>query len=340
MYKKLILTGLIVVSLLSGCVEKKKSTEIPAIPVRTTIVDLDKNENEYEYVGIIEEERSSAISFTVAGTVKTMYGEEGQRVKKGELLAELDTANLSSAYAAAKAQLSQAEDAMQRIQQLYDNQSIPEIKYIDVQTQLEKARSTEAIAKKNLMDSRLIAPFDGIIGKKSTESGENVLPNQPVYTLLKIDDIKVKVSIPEKEIADILQNQRAQIRIPALKDALYDGIIEERGIVADPVSHSYTVRIRVHNPATKMLPGMVCKVSVFAESTRHAMFVISSQCVQTLADKRFVWCIVDGQAVRLYVKTGKFTPNGVEILSGLQGGEEIVVEGYQSLYEGATLKIL
>ena len=82
MYKKLILTGLIVVSLLSGCVEKKKSTEIPAIPVRTTIVDLDKNENEYEYVGIIEEERSSAISFTVAGTVKTMYGEEGQRVKK------------------------------------------------------------------------------------------------------------------------------------------------------------------------------------------------------------------------------------------------------------------
>ena len=200
MYKKLILTGLIVVSLLSGCVEKKKSTEIPAIPVRTTIVDLNKNENEYEYVGIIEEERSSAISFTVAGTVKTMYGEEGQRVKKGKLLAELDTANLSSAYAAAKAQLSQAEDAMQRIQQLYDNQSIPEIKYIDVQTQLEKARSTEAIAKKNLMDSRLIAPFNGIIGKKSTESGENVLPNQPVYTLLKIDDIKVKVSILKKKL--------------------------------------------------------------------------------------------------------------------------------------------
>ncbi len=340
MYKKLILTGLIVVPLLSGCVEKKKAKEIPAIPVRTTIVDLDKNENEYEYVGIVEEERASSISFTVAGTVETMYAEEGQRVKKGALLARLDTANLSSAYVAAKAQLSQAEDAMQRIQQLYDNQSIPEIKYIDVKTQLEKARSTEAIAKKNLTDSRLTAPFNGIIGKKSAESGENVLPNQPVYTLLKIEDVKVKISVPEKEIADILQNQRAQIRVPALKDALYDGIIEERGIVADPISHSYTVRIRVHNPATEMLPGMVCKVSVFAESTRHAVFVISPQCVQTSADKRFVWCIVNGQAVRQYVKTGKFTPNGVEILSGLRGGEEIVTEGYQSLYEGATLKIL
>lgn len=88
------------------------------------------------------------MSFAVAGTVKMTYAEEGQRVSKGELLARLDTVNLSSAYYAAKAQLSQAEDAMRRVQKLYDSQSIPEIKYIDVQTQLEKARSMEAIARK------------------------------------------------------------------------------------------------------------------------------------------------------------------------------------------------
>lgn len=92
----------------------------------------------------------------------------------------------------------------------------------------------EAIARKNLADSRLVAPFSGVIGNKSAESGENVLPNQPVYTLLKIEDVKIKVAVPEKEIADILKNQRARISVPALHDASYEGIIEERGIVADP----------------------------------------------------------------------------------------------------------
>lgn len=340
MQKNLILIGLLVVTLLSGCAKKKNSESIPVIPVRTIIADLEKYRNKYEYVGIVEEERSSVMSFTVSGTVKMMYAEEGQRVSKGELLARLDTANLSNAYNAAKAQLSQAEDAMRRIQKLYDNQSVPEIKYIDIQTQLEKAKSVEAIARKNLSDSRLIAPFSGVIGKKSAESGENVLPGQPIYTLLKIEDVKIKVSVPEKEIADILKNQRTQIEVPALRDVSYEGMIEERGVVADPISHSYTVRIRVHNPASELLPGMVCKVSVAADNSRKVMFVVPSQCVQTSADKRFVWCIVNGQAVRRNVETGKFTPHGVEILSGLQGGEEIVTEGYQSLYDGATLKIL
>ena len=197
MQKNLILIGLIVVTLLSGCAKKKNSGRIPTIPVRTVIAHLEKDRNEYGYVGVVEEERSSAMSFAVAGTVKMTYAEEGQRVSKGELLARLDTVNLSSAYYAAKAQLSQAEDAMRRVQKLYDSQSIPEIKYIDVQTQLEKARSMEAIARKNLADSRLVAPFSGVIGNKSAESGENVLPNQPVYTLLKIEDVKIKVAVPE-----------------------------------------------------------------------------------------------------------------------------------------------
>lgn len=340
MCKKLILFGLSITILLTGCMEEKKRVKALAIPVRTIIADLEKKECARDYVGVVKEEQTSAISFTVSGTIKTMYVEEGQRVSKGELLAELDTTNLANAYAATKAQLLQAEDAMRRIQQLYDSQSIPEIKFIDIKTQLEKARSAEAIAKKRLADSRLTAPFSGIIGKKNAESGENVLPNQAVYTLLKIEDVKIKISVPEKEIADILRNQQALIRVPALKDAPYSGKIEERGIMADPISHSYNVYIRVHNNATRMLPGMVCKVSVSTNVAQQETFVIPTQCVQTYGDKRFVWHIVDGKAERLYINTGKFTPNGVEVLSGLQGGENIITEGYQNLYDGATLKIL
>ena len=166
MFKKLISIYLLgTLLILSGCAGKKSSEKPQTVPVRTQITYLDKNSTMQKYVGVVEEERASVISFLVAGVVDAMYAVEGQHVGKGALLAELNTSNLTSTYIAAKAQLSQAEDAMQRIQMMYDSKSVAEIKYVEVQTQLEKARSMEAIAKKNLTDSRLTAPFSGVIGK-------------------------------------------------------------------------------------------------------------------------------------------------------------------------------
>lgn len=166
MYKKLFLAGLLATVLFPSCTRKKVSESVPVIPVKCLSVVQKAECEKYDYVGVIEEELSSNLSFSVAGTIEMTYVDEGQYVEKGQLLAILDTTNLNSSYNAARAQLLQAEDAMRRIQQLYDNQSVPETKYIDIRTQLEKARSLEAIAGKNLSNSRLTAPFKGIIGKK------------------------------------------------------------------------------------------------------------------------------------------------------------------------------
>ena len=340
MFKKLIsiyLFGTLLI--LSGCVGKKSSEKAQTVPIRTRITYLDKNRTVQKYVGVVEEERASVISFPVAGIVDAMYAIEGQHVSKGTLLAELNTSNLTSTYIAAKAQLSQAEDAMRRVQMMYDSKSVAEIKYVEVQTQLEKARSMEAIAKKNLADSRLKAPFSGVIGKKSVESGENVLPNQPVYTLLKIDNVKIKVSIPEKEIRTILKNQRATLSVPALDDAAYDGIIEETGVMADPISHSYIIRIRVANPNGILLPGMVCNVNVEQTADDSKKYIVlPPKCIQRNGDETFVWLVVDGAPIHHNVRTGRMLPSGVEIISGLKGGEEVVIDGYQNIYKGVMLK--
>lgn len=342
MFKKLISIYLLgTLLILSGCVGEKKSEKTQPVPVRTLIAHLGKNEIVQKYVGVVEEERASVVSFPVGGIVDAMYAVEGQHVGRGALLAELDASNLASTYVAAKAQLSQAEDAMRRVQMMYDNKSVAEIKYIEVQTQLEKARSMEAIAKKNLTDSRLKAPFSGIIGKKSAESGENVLPNQPVYTLLKIDNVKIKVAIPEKEIRTILKNQRATLSVPALNDAAYEGIIDETGVMADPVSHSYIVRIRVANPNGILLPGMVCNVNVEQTVDNSEKYIVlPPKCIQRNGDKTFVWLVVDGAPIRHNIRTGRMLPSGVEIILGLEGGEEVVIDGYQHIYEGVMLKKL
>lgn len=312
------------------------------IPVRSLITGYDAGGNKQGYVGVAEEELSSSISFSTNGTIERMYAVEGQQVAKGALLAQLNTENQQNTYTAAKAMLDQAEDAMARIQLLYDNESVPEIKYIEMKTNLEKARAAEAIAKKSLSDSRLTAPFSGIIGQKRAEAGENVLPNQAVYTLLKIDRVvMINVSVPEKEISHIQLNQPATIRVAALNDESFEGIVAEKGVRADPVSHTYTIRVRTDNGDRQLLPGMVCHVTTDRTGEERKMIAIPNNCIQKSGNgEKYVWRVVNGKPIRQTVQTGKLTGNGVEVLSGLQGGEEIITEGYQNLFEGATIRIL
>lgn len=332
-----------IVFILSSCSSGKESKDKrQAIPVRTAIVKCNTKVADQDYIGVMEEERSSAISFPINGTIEQLYAAEGQQVNKGALLAELNTSNPASSYAAAKAQLEQAEDAMKRIQMLYDNESVPEVKFIEMKTNLEKATSMEAIAKKNMADSRLTAPFSGTIGQKRVEAGENVAPNQTVFTLLKIDPfVMVKVPVPEKEIGYIQLGQTAVINVSALNDERFEGIVAERGVIADPVSHTYTIKIKVSNTAKKLLPGMVCNVNIHSATEGEKIIVLPNNCIQRSGNKeKYVWCVVDGNAVKKPVQTGRLTSNGVEITSGLQGGEQVVTEGYQGLFDGATIRII
>lgn len=128
------------------------------------------------YVGTIEEETSAALSFPVAGTLARTYADEGQRVQQGQLLAELDPTSARQTFDAAQAALDQAKDACARLKQLYDAESLPEIKWVEAQTRLRQAESAYGIARKNLDDCKLYAPFTGVIGKRQAAAGETVLP--------------------------------------------------------------------------------------------------------------------------------------------------------------------
>ena len=128
------------------------------------------------YSGTVEEQNGTPLSFSVAGTVQAVHVRLGQRVAAGQLIATLDDASLRNSHAAAQAALKQAEDAYRRMKELHDKGSLPDIKWVEVQSQVEQARSVEQIAAKNLRDCRLYAPYDGVIAAKNVEVGQNVVP--------------------------------------------------------------------------------------------------------------------------------------------------------------------
>ncbi|MGD9978333.1 MAG: efflux RND transporter periplasmic adaptor subunit [Bacteroidales bacterium] len=327
---------------LSACSPKDSGQEQQKtnISVRIYTVGTDKKAVGKEYIGIVEEDLSVSVSFPLMGNIDKIYVVEGQRVKKGDLLAELNAYSLTNAHTAALATLNQAEDAMKRLQLLYDKKSLPEIQYIEMQTNLEKARSAEAIAKKSLEDSRLTAPFSGIVGRRMAEAGENVLPNQAILTLLRIDKVKVKISVPEKEINTIHTGQLASIRVTAASSGLLPGTVSEKGITADRISHTYATRIAVSNSDNTLLPGMVCNVFI-NDSANENTIVVPNQCILKDGNgNTFVWKVIDGYTQKQVIKTGKQKYGGVEIITGLSVGDEIISEGYQKVSNGIKVNVL
>lgn len=305
--------------------------------VGTLVVEPREDINAGIYVGVIEEQNSAALSFPVAGTLMRVCADEGARVRKGELLAELDPTSARQTFEAARAAFEQARDASQRLQQLYDAKSLPEVKWIEAQTRLQQAQAAFAIAEKNLSDCRLYAPFAGVVGQRRMSVGETALPGVPVLTLLETARVKVRFSVPEQEIASVEADSRIRVAVPALGDSTLAAANPEKGAVANPAAHTYDVRASLGNRDGRLLPGMVCRVTVTPAMAVEEIAVPVRAVQQAGNGARFVWRVQGDSVVRADVRTGRFVENGVVIEEGLRDGDRIVVDGMQKIGQGSKV---
>ncbi|MFL1682605.1 MULTISPECIES: efflux RND transporter periplasmic adaptor subunit [Bacteroidales] len=323
-----------------GCTQEKgENRTIGYIPVKVYDVKKDISSEEQNYVGTIEELYGSSLSFPIIGNVEKVLIQEGEPVKKGQLLAVLDKTSLQSTYDATYSSLLQAKDAYERMSKLYDNKSLPEIKWIEVQNSLQKAISMEEIAKKNLQDANLYAPFDGIISKKNVEIGMNVTPGIPIFNLVKIEKVNIKIPVPENEISNIKKGDIALIKVAALNNRIFEGKISEKGIIANPISHTYDVKILLDNPTLDLIPGMVCKVNI-PKNNMMPEIIIPNHAIQIdNSGKSFVWLANKETAQLQIITTGRLAAKGIVVTEGLKEGDKLIIEGNQKVSNGSKIII-
>ena len=329
---------------LAACGRGEKSYKVEALKVATEIVSANTANFGKHYVGKVEEESSTPASFTGMGTVTRVYVQEGQYVAKGQLIAEMDPTQCENTLQAAKATLDQALDAQKRMQVLHESQSISDIDWVNVQTKVRTAQSSLDIAKKALSDCRLTAPCSGIIGKKQMENGMTALPSQPVCTILDITKVKVKVSVPEKEIAffnpQLGKGKSVTVTAEALGGKTFHSTQFVRSVQGDALTHTYDVRFSLSNPGGELLPGMVVNVSTEtddADSEQRVVTVPVRSVQQDAGGNQFVWLAKGGKACRQPVETGQVQGDRITVLSGLTEGDKVIVEGYQKVSEGSEI---
>lgn len=325
--------------MLGSCGEKnRKERAVEPVNVKTMTVQQETADGLQGYSGTIEEMSGSSLCFASVGTLRSVSVGESQMVRQGQLVATIDETSMKSAHEAALAAKEQALDAEQRMKLLHDAGSLPEIKWIEVQTQVRQAISAEKMAKKALTDTRLYAPFSGYVAEKQAEAGQSVAPGVPIVKLVRIDHVKVSISVPEEEIAQIHTGQSLQVKVPALGGKTFEAKVSEKGVTADALSRSYEVKGIIGNPQHELLPGMIAEVHLGTMGTsqhKEQSITLPAEIIQIDADNRpFVWTVVDNKAQKAYVTLGQNIGDNVQISKGLKAGDKVICEGQQKVSNG------
>lgn len=360
--KSLVALSFFLIAVMCCCTTDSEKKSEMTVKVKTMEVGASFCSGTQTYSGVIEEWDGTTLSFAAGGTITHIYVNEGQSVGRGQLIATVDSRNTASganaSHAAteqaddmvqqAQAALNQAQDAYNRMKILHDNGSLPEIKWIEVETKLQQAklmvsqaksnasaaRSTENIARKSVADTRLYAPTSGYISTKMCDVGQNVMPGAPVVKLVQINRVKVSVSIPENEISHIHNGQTIAVSVAALGHKHFTAKVIEKGVVADPLSRTYMVKALIENPNHELLPGMIAEVTMASSSSSENIgaATLPATIIQIDADnKPFVWTVVDGRAEKTYIELGQNIGDEVQITSGLQMGDRVICEGQQKV---------
>lgn len=333
------LATMVLVALCSCSEKKQAATELTA-KVKVQEIHTEAVNGEQGFSGTIEESNGSTLSFASAGTIKQIYVHAGQTVSQGQLVAELDPTTLSNAYTVSKTALEQAQDTWNRMKELHDAGSLPEMQWVQVENQLRSAKAQEAIARKSLTETKIYAPYSGYIAEKIAEVGQTAAPSIPIVKLVNIGSVKVKIAVPENDIQRIQKGSSMKVIVSALNDRVFAGRVIERGVSADPRSRTYEVKALIDNPGNQLLPGMICQVFTNYMQGAEGVFVPANLIQLDDNNSTFVWVVNNGRAVKREITISNETAQGAQVNGGLSAGDKLIIAGQQKVSNGMKVEIV
>lgn len=323
---------------MAGC-KKDAVAPLPPPVVKTAPVERLGSARDLRMSGTIEAEHSTALSFAVPGTVEQVLIDVGQSVKRGQVVARLTPTSYEAALGIAKAQKVRAEDLARRLEPMHQHGTVPEVKWVEAQTALESAQNAVEIGRKNLNDTALRAPEDGVIARRNVEPGANVAPGVPAFELVQTRVVYAVAPVPEDHIAQVRVGQAARVTVGALGRE-FTGNIYEVGVIANPLTRTYPVKITLENPDGVLKVGMV--VDAFLPVPGNdASLVVPREAVRIDEHgNACVFVVGHDQIVKQHrVKVVAFVGERIAIEDGLKEGDQVVVSGTPMLADGLAVRL-
>ena len=307
-----------------------------AIGVVTDAARHEEFAYEVEALGTAHANEAVEITAKVSNLVTAIRFREGQQVRRGATLVELDSVQAGADLAAARAALSETRSQYKRSEELYATQALSQSQLDQLEATLLANQARVTSAESKLSDTVIRAPFDGRTGLRRVSVGSLISPGTLITTLDDTRIIKLDFAVPETFISIIKEGLPVTARSIAFPNHDFKGTIVSIDSRLDPTTRAITVRAELPNSDGKLKPGMFLNVRLQEE--RGQVLMIPEQALVPEEGRQFVFLVSDERARKREVSIGRRKPGKVEIISGLAPGDQIVVEGTQKVRDGARVR--
>ena len=278
------------------------------------------------------------------GTLRKVYVKEGQKVKKGKLLAQIDDAGLKNQLEQSQIQAKLAKTTYERIQRLWDQNIGSEIQFLQVKANYESQLKSIAQLKKQLQRTQILAPFSGTIDEIVANTGANLLPGQtPVLRIVNLQNMYAEASVPERYLRQVKKGTSASVSIPML-DREYPTIIRQTGNFINPTNRSFRVETPLPNLDEMIKPNLSCKLKINDYRNPQALMIPLRIVKENALGQKYIYKLKpDGKdqvyrTEQIFVRLGKKSSDKVEVFQGIQANDLLVEEGVTFIENNQRVK--
>ncbi|WP_179009152.1 efflux RND transporter periplasmic adaptor subunit [Winogradskyella forsetii] len=317
------------------------------VPLITTFTaKTEKFEHVLELQGNVTTKNLLTITPEYNGILTHVYVKEGQKVRKGQVLAKIDDGGLSQQIAQLKIQSDLAKTTYERQKRLWDQNIGSEIQFLQAKSTYESQQEAVNQLQQQIAKTTVKAPFSGTIDDVITEQGSVVAAGQtPLMRIVNLDDMYIEVEVPESYVSNVVKGKKVQVELPVLGKTI-DTEIRQVSDFINPANRTFTAEIEVPNKDKDIKPNLTARLKINDYTSENAILIPQSVISENAEGEQYVYVVSNknaenaGTAKRVIIGTGKTQGDIIEVTNNLEQGAEIIKEGARSVKDGQSVEVI
>jgi len=308
------------------------------LPVEALVVKIGKLDNKLIVTGSVLANESLELKSEVSGKITGIYFQEGKRVKRGDLLVQINDEEIRAQLEKQKHNIKLNEDNEFRQRKLLEKDAISQEEYDNASNRLNTTISDVKVLEAQLDKSRILAPFDGVIGLRYVSSGAYISPTTTIATLYSVNPAKLEFAVPARYSTQVSPGKKVFFTIEN-DPRSWQGEVYAVEPQIDPNTRTLKIRAIANNTQGLFLPGQFIRVELILETIENALMIPTQAIIQEMEGPK-VFISKNGKAMPVVVTTGIRTDSELEIIDGLQPGDTLITTGLLQIRPGAQLEFL
>lgn len=312
-------------------------------PVSLQVIKEQRFEHHFTVSGDLEAVKQANISPEANGRIREILVDEGQEVKKGQLLAVLDHRVISNNIQEVESSLELATTVFQRQERLWEKKIGSEIQYLQAKNNKENLEQKLETLKSQLSMAKVKSPINGIIEKVYGKVGEFGSPNAPLIQVVNLNSFYLKADVSEYYLPIIKKGLDVEVSFPSFPGIVLNEKINRVGNVVSPANRSFEIELEFDNPEHLLKPNIIGEITINDYVNPKAM-VVPTRIIRNDIKGAFIYVAKDVEgkdiAKKLYVATGPSDGKSTLIKEGLQLGDKVIIDGYANVSDGSPISIV